>query len=587
MILNLLAIAITAGIAYFWVTRGFFSALIHMVCVIAAGAVAFAVWEPLSLLLVEKMDRGFFAFVGDAGWGLGLALPFAISLGILRAIVDGVLKANAQCDDAANYAGGGICGLVSGVISAGIFVNAVSYMRVPQKFLGHQPVTVGNAGNFQLSSNLWLPVDRLTGAIYSHLSEHTLSTGTPLARLHPDLALAAGTQRMSADGGKNRNTIKREAFSVLSWFTVGKQGGNPDQVFTDFVTPGTQQINDLDGNPVSNAYSVGFVVRFDAGAREKFGQVVVSKGQFRLIAEDAAGNRTVHFPIAVTTQTRAGDDSLGRFRYLTEGDNFASVGGASEATMAFEFAVPRGSEPIALYVKNVRHDVTTAAGKNYADAASRDLDIQTGSLLGGAKAENLITDNAVPVAAPRSGDPPGLVVSAILPRSYTLQKGVTRGISIDENNHIIRGREAFAENEVGGRLDANLRVDRFLVTPDTNIVQLTVSGEAAEIPSSVTGPIAAHISATDAPRLIDAGGNIYPAVGYIYEDRTRIEISYDPSRPLRSLQDAPALSGTRDDQTLILLFRVSVSVQLQHFAVGNVVATSYTPTIEIPGPRTR
>ncbi|MEM8735733.1 MAG: hypothetical protein AAGG44_15980, partial [Planctomycetota bacterium] len=152
------AIALTFGIAYAWVTKGFFSAFLHMVCVIMAGAVAFAFWEHSSLLILTKAPSGFFGFVGDAAWGLGLIFPFALSLIIFRVIADSVVKANVQVAEAMNYIGGGVCGLVSGVITAGVFVIAVGYMRVPAEFLGYQPVGYANQGNLVRQSSLWLPV---------------------------------------------------------------------------------------------------------------------------------------------------------------------------------------------------------------------------------------------------------------------------------------------------------------------------------------------------------------------------------------------------------------------------------------------
>ncbi|MGP1272329.1 MAG: hypothetical protein ACTS22_03270 [Phycisphaerales bacterium] len=587
MFMSLVSIAIVLGIAYLWVTRGFFSALLHMVCVISAGAIAFAVWEPASLLLLERAPDGFFSFIGDAAWGLGLALPFAISLALLRVATDSILRANIIVDDAMNYVGGGICGAVSGIITAGVFVNSVAFMRLPQSFMGYQPLAVANQGNFELQQNLWLPVDRLTGAFYNHLSEHVLSTPTPLARLHPDLATAAGAQRMSGGEGKNRNTLTPEAFDVLGWFSVGRDASaGPDALLADFINPRAQTINDLDGTARTNIWLAGFIVRFNAAAREQFGQVVASKGQYRLITENDAGDRRVEFPIAVTSQARAGEDIYGRFRFETEGEHIASVGGAAEATMAFEFPVTRGYRPIALYVKNIRHDVEGEPTQTFADALSRDIAIQSGQLAGGRRAENLVLTNAV--TATSSGDgAPGVTVSVRIPRKYSLQEGATRGLQIDDDNKIIDGDESFEPGALGARVDANLRVDQFFVTADTNIVQVTVTGEPDQIPSSLFGPASVELDPSSPPQLVDADGRVYPAVGFIYEDRGRVRIRYTPSRPMRALNEAPSLSRTRDDQEMVLLFRISKGVAVEHLTIGDIVITTYDEPIAIDAPRIR
>ncbi|MEL6498659.1 MAG: CvpA family protein [Planctomycetota bacterium] len=582
MVLSLIAIALTAGIAYAWVTRGFFSALLHMVCVIAAGAIAFGFWETASLAIIDKAPEGFFAFAKDAAWGIGLIAPFIVSLAILRFITDSLVKVNAEVEDAFNYVGGGVCGLVSGVISAGIFINAISFMRMPVALFGHQPVTFGTAGNFQATSNLIVPVDRLTATFYNHLSQNVLSTSTPLALYYPDLPAAAGAQRMSDGNGSNRNSVSTDAVVLAGAFTVGKQAGGPGEVLDDFNSPnGPQQVSGLDGNPISNPYLVGYVVNFQSGARESFGQIVFSKGQARLVSQNEAGEALTSFPIAVSSQARAGEDTFGRYRFDTEGTHIASVGGAAEAPMAIEFAIPRGHEPVALYVKNVRLDVGGVSATAYADAAARDLDIRTGNLLGGTRADDLDLGNATIAESPNTGRPAGFTLATRLPRAYRLQEGATRGIGINEDNQIVSGTQAFAPNEAKNRVTRELAVDEFFVTSDTAIVQITLTGSPSEIPSSVFGPAAVAIDNTQAPRLVDSTGRVYPAVGYVYEDRDKVEIRYSPSDPLSAMNDAPGLSGTRDDQTMIMIFRVSVGVEIEHFAIGDTVVTTYDGPVSV------
>ncbi|MEM8757270.1 MAG: hypothetical protein AAGF47_05765 [Planctomycetota bacterium] len=587
MIMNLLAIAIVLGVGYAWVTRGFFSALLNMICVIAGGAIAFAAWESVALFLIDTAPSNFLRFIGDAAWGLGLAIPFALAVALLRVATDSLIRANLAVDDAMNYVGGGVCGAVSGVITAGLIVTSIGFLRVPQSFLGYQPVAVVAQGNFETQQNLWVPVDRLTAQLYRHLSVNTLSSGTPMARYVPDLVAAAGTQRMTAGKGKNRNTISPDAFEVTGWFTVGRDSGAPEAIFSDFIDARPQTITDLAGNPVSNAYSAGFIVRFDAGAREDFGQIVASKGQFRLVVEnDTDGSTKTVFPIAVTTQASAGDDAYGRFRFTTAGDDIASVGGSADATMAFEFPVERGYSPLALYVRNVRHLVDAEPTSTFPDGASRDLAIQTNTLVGGTRAENLNTAFATTAASGTNGAP-GMSVSVRIPRQYALQDGQTRGMRTNDSKQVISGEEQFEPGFLGARVDAVLRVDQFFVTPDTNIAQVTVTGDPAQIPSSLFGTAWTEIDPAESVRIVDSSGQIYPAIGYIYEDRSIVSMRYSPSRPLRTLQDAPQLSRTRDDQQLILLFRVSRDVDLQHFAIGDIVVTTYEPAITVPAPRFR
>ncbi|MEM9165581.1 MAG: hypothetical protein AAGB48_01000 [Planctomycetota bacterium] len=583
MLMNLISLAIMLGVAYAWSARGFLSSLLHMACVIAAGAIAFGLWETVAILLIENAPDGFFSFIGDGAWGLGLTLPFVVSLIVLRVITDSLVRSNMATDDVMGYVGGGICGAVSGLITAGIFVNSVAFLRVPQRFMGYEPLNAVNQGNIEFQSNLWVPVDRLTGTLYNHLSEHTLSTSTPLARYVPDIATAAAAQRMSGGEGKNRNTLAPDAFEVIGSFEVEQDA------FADFMDPKAQTITDLDGNPVSNAKSVGYVVKFNAGANEDFGKVVASKGQIRLVTETERGERATIFPIAVTAESRAGSGVYGRFRYATPGDHIGSVGGASESTMAFEFPVARDATPIALYVKNIRHVIESAPETSFPNANARDAAIRAGQLTGGTRVADLNTAfRVVAELDNRSGNAAGFNAQIRIPRNYGLQKGATRGIQTNDDNKIVGGEETFGSNDLGTRgLPRELRVEEFAVTTDQNIVQLTVTGDPSAIPSSLFGQAAVEINLSNPPQLIDAQGQSYQAIGFIYEDQDVIRLRYDPARPLSAMTEAPSLSRTRDDQTLILLFRTSVGVAIEHFAVGQIVVTSYDPPIQIERPRIR
>lgn len=590
MFMNLLSIAIILGLGYLWVTRGFFSALLHLGCVLAAGAIAFGVWEPVSMLLLEKAPgSGLLSFIGDAAWGLGLALPFAVSLALLRFATDKLAPGNIIVNDTYDSIGGGICGAGIGLITAGMFVLSTGFLRVPTSFMGYQPVQMANQGNLQIQANLWIPVDRLTSGLYNHLSSNTLYTSTPLVHYYPDLASAAGTQRMSEGNGNNKNTIKPDGFDVAMRFTVGKSGNlSPSEVFSDFLNPGAQQITLLDGSELpAGSYIEGYLINFLAGAKEKFGQVVMGKGQIRLVARNAAGESVTLHPIAVTSQARSGSNQFGRFRF--DGEFYvASVGGATEAPMAFEFAVPAGYEATALYVRNIRHEVEgTAPDREFSDASARDIAIQTGELLVGDITANLNLAHAQAVSG--AALPEGIESGNRIAGRVVLQKGNTPGLDVNEDNLIVNGEARFNPDGVAGRgLDRNLRIDKFFVTPDTNIVQIQITGDPALIPSSYFSTAAAPDLRTDVPpRLIDANGQAYNAIGFVYTDVTKVQLRYTPGRPMMGLDEADALVRSRDDQEMFLIFRPSVRVEIKHFAIGDTVLVTFDPPLVVEPERRR
>src|SRR5690606_10858559 len=140
MFMALVAIIVVLASTYIWLTRGFFSAMINMVCVIVAGAIAMGVVEPLAYMILDKApERGFMSLIRDASWAIGLAVPFSLSLVVLRLAVDSLLPHNTKLVGGADYAGGAVCGAVAGVITAGIMVMTIGFLRVRSDFMGYQP----------------------------------------------------------------------------------------------------------------------------------------------------------------------------------------------------------------------------------------------------------------------------------------------------------------------------------------------------------------------------------------------------------------------------------------------------------------
>src|SRR4051812_4042984 len=118
MPLFIISLIVTLGLTYIWLTRGFFSALIHLVCTIIAGAIAFAAWEPVSYWILDGSPTGgFMSFTSGVAFAVGLILPFAVSLVLLRVGVDKLLPANVVLDPKLDYVGGGVCGLAIGILT--------------------------------------------------------------------------------------------------------------------------------------------------------------------------------------------------------------------------------------------------------------------------------------------------------------------------------------------------------------------------------------------------------------------------------------------------------------------------------------
>jgi hypothetical protein len=602
MPLSIISIVVMLGLAYIWLTRGFFSALLHLTCTIIAGAIAFAAWEPMSYWLLDGAPTGgFMSFVGGAAWGLGLLIPFAVSLALLRLIVDKLLPANVVLDRKLDYIGGGICGISAGAITAGLLAISLSFFRFGNDFPS-QPITYGSGGSLVRTSNLWVPVDKLTANLYGSLSERAFRTAEPLAHWHPDLAEEGATMRLSCFDGRGRNTTRTSDFVVQSRFTVGDGGKAPlKELLQDRWNPGSgQKVVDLDGKPFPETSHIeGFVVNFKAGAKEKDGKVAVGGAQVRLVLENNDEERMTVLPVAVSSQAEADKPTPARWRYDAADTYIASIGGAADSLFAFEFVCPPGYHPVALYVKGVRHDVEDNKTRNpkqkFNSSADRDNAIATGFGLiaaatgksGGTNLASGAVDDSESVKLtrqqpPNSGGgqlppPEGMRISEMLP--FVIQKGLHGDLELDEENNkniIKTGSCTLTLDTLQNRgLEKPIQIQRLQTDSSTIIVQVDVSQNSR---MSILGK-STNSDENPPPALFDTNGTKYEPVGYIYQDETKIVVSFKPGEPITTMSQLPTLSRSRPAQKLTLIFRCSKNVNLKYFGLGNKAMATFDPPI--------
>jgi len=581
MILNLIVIAIVLGVGATWGLRGkgrgMFSAMIACICVIVSGAIAFAVWEPLVYgVLLAKMP--------DLAWGLGLLLPFCIALGITRAIAEASVPKNLDLNDATNFIGGTVFGLIMGVIVAGIVVTSLSFMRFPPSLLGYRSIK-DDRGNLTYATALWIPADKITIGVYEYLSSGALSSATPLRTRSPKLYEQAAMSRMvytaKGDGGKAslaKTTIRGEDFTLKGRFRVTGSVNDLVGFVDDLGNPGEQTVKYPDGSgPKGESRVEGFFIEFKASGAEKTGQIVVSPGQLRLIAERKDGSVIAVHPFSVYAQPAAGG-SLTRFRVASDDLHFPSVGGGSSAVFGFEFLVPADATPTDLFIKNYRvelnpkEDVKTS----YAGFKARDQALRDGKLVaamgvspGGARLDTKTVDTSGSQTV-SSDDVSELIrVDETLPNRWIINKGSGVGglVIRDSDNKIIDGQFQFTIEQLSNlAIDRKLKVDGFAATDDTGIVRVELArgqkqsllGRSVETAESILQPL-----------LADANGNLYEPIGYVYSDGRTVDIRFKPGEPLRALSQIPALSTAKQNQTLYLIFRPTKGARITRFLLGS------------------
>lgn len=590
MIMNIIIIVFVLSITYAWMIRGMFSSMIHLLCVIAAGAIAFAVWEPLALILVNMSpERGFLSFLESVAFGVSLVVPFVVSLVILRILTDKIVSGNISNSKFIDYAGGGLCGVGTGVICAGITVLGIGSMRVSTDFMGYQPLWYSTdraigSGALVKNDRLWIPVDTIVAKMYTQLSMGSMSTNQPLGKWYPELEIAGFSARVSPGDGKGRNAINPDDFKVQSRYTVGDPMGSESiaDLLKDSRDSQSQKYIDINSNPVSKGHLVGYVINFEPGAKErgeKGGQLVVSNGQYRLLIEDNDGNTMSVFPVAVISES-SNADQFGRWRFDANDVFITSVGGKSRPLMAFEYVVPTGYTPIALYVKNIRVNPKMLPDPiEYASPSARDRVVQTGSILKGESKNRLLDKSSMVTYDPQ--DETRLIRKSFKVGQMMSSQIAKRGMTLNDKNGIVDGQGSWnVKTDVGRKnapMDKKLRVSAYALSKGQAMIRIDVSADTAFGLFSD----ASRDALTDQPlMLIDDKGNEYEAIGYEYTDSKVFEARYTRGSTLTGIQDMPSMSRSRSDQKLVLLFVVTKQIKITHLAIGDIAITRFDPPID-------
>lgn len=603
MILNIAVILVALAVAYWGVANGFFSALMHLACTIAAGAIALAFWEPVAMLIMEQTQA---EWINDMVWGASLGLTFAVSLAALLGLTIVALRANMKLNAVANGIGGAVAGAGSGTIVAGMLLLTIGNIRGTSALFGHERTVYDNAGSIVRGSNLWFPADDLTTAFYSLVSRGTLSTDTPLARYYPHLAEAGSLLRKSFDEEKPlRHTLRKGDVELLGRYTVGASEAIAFDALMGQAGTTAKPVLDLNGEPLKSQnggqfYLEGFVLKFNAGSREKFGQVVWWNGAATLVVESYDGLETrAIMPIAMISNADGESSQMGRWTFDSKGVFIASPGASADPLAAFEFPVPRTAagqawRAVALYVRGIRFDLLdysteppsepVKVGRAFASVTDRNSAIASSAIMSvggvGAAANatgggTLNTSKAQRIRV--EGTSETVMISNRLPMAVMLRAGSLGGLEVDDKNKIRDGEAKFKPEQMLQRgTDRSLVVDSFLSLSDVGIIQVDVSPRTV---LDMTGPDARD--ATGAPVLVDANGSRYQCVGFVYKDNSIVHVRFTPGRPINSMNDLPSVSSSRADQKITLVFRVSMNVDIKHYAIGDTALAEFAPVLKL------
>ncbi len=564
MITNLLVILFLALMAYVWATfQGFFTAFIHLIIVIASGAMALALWEPLTVgYLLEPF--------GGYAWGLGLLGPFLFFTVALRAIFSQVVTRSVTFFNMLDTIGGAVCGLLAGVLVAGVTIIGIGFLPLPAAFGGIQPYRVNEQGQVvEAEAGLWVPVDRYATAFFNRLSAGALRSAAPLRTHQPDLAQQAALFRLRLRPD-NRLIVAADDVHIRDGEVYSRPLPirNLDPRIVSALGP---DIADHDAMLLAvNTRWLRQDRMLDADRKLR-----VLPSQVRLISWDRRGrfgHARMHAPLAATQAEAVVEGSTQKTYTLVPFNTAAAsiVGGQGDADVTFLFIVPADRRPAAILLRNLRltlgepqplpdeklaqvfgelpptpEEIAAAEAQKTA-TARQDADEPTlPGQPGQAAAEDALvaTTDRLPLPVPAS-------------RANRLE--LVGGRIASGQQFIARAPEA---------LDADDQWVESLAAPQgTKLVRVRVSYDGAE---SLLGR-AREAAMLFSPLVIvpDAGEHIVP-IAYVWlrangDQQIRIE----PLRTLRAAQDLP-LRDVGDDDALYLYYPVPPGVRITSVRLGN------------------
>ena len=553
LLLNLLVLVYIIFMVYWWSMQGLFSASIHLILTIMAGVIAFSFWEPISSLFLGMMP--------ESAWGIGLMLPFGLSLLLMRFGMDKLVPGNLNFPPIADNIVGGLCGFLSGTITTGILVMGMQMMGF-SSFFGYQPYALNENGqvvaykdNRGDSKSLWLKVDHSTAGFFNLLSNNAFApilTKNTMGVYRKDMVKAIS---LSTDtriqGAHSRRSIREDNIRILG---------------TDEDTFGLASVDQL---PVPlqphlqaerRTVVIGTQIMLP-GAGDDDGIVRIKPNQVRL---NHSTEEDQYRTSAVEESYPVGYIQSGEFISFQQPQEYVrSEVSATDLTVHWVFQIPMTHEPNFIVVKRARLNLH-AVRRN----TVRDPD-RVAKLI---RAMNRVA--TIPAGNVSMKDRDAYIrKSAMLPfplNKNTLPSDVEtitiQGVGRIKNKHyLLRGASVIKAPTTKTRLDDKLRISSVYTQPSAAMLQVTV-GPMGAGKKNLYHRINEHNDVNEAPRLIDVNGDEFWAMGYVVT-KAKYKVSIDPKKPIRTMADMN-LGQLSPGENLILFFQLPTNKVLAYLKHG-------------------
>ena len=552
MMMSLLAIAAVLLIAYWWANTGAFSALIHLLCVITAGAVAFAIWEPVSYRLLETQVEGH-------AKGLVLIGTFVVLTALLRLFTDKFIPMNLNFPRSADLVVGGAFGLASGVLSVGITIISMGYFQ--------STITIGDYTGWSRRPDVpaaptigsdnapMLHIASAAASFYGYLSWGSyapwLGGGTFATHAPELLQQSASLNRDSFVDGQCRITIQPGAISEISLLDV------PPVPLSGAV-----------GTAPAAAWAVGFTVAqdgYDGGGQ----QFVLTAAQARVIG-NGKNAVSVH-PVAWTQKTPSAP--IGYFFFSSPSNVVTSINneGDCKCLLLFPKSAFGTQAPKYFEIKGVRYALP---------APKAGADVLAAGVSGvGARDARIEDPDATDVSALCDFPDPYYAIGGTVISSN--EKG---NLVADGSNFIVSGEQKFPRNG-SSNVSPELRIRGFQVAPGQRILRMNASATSEGVrifPDLNEWVRTAGAEAQDARVcVIDDKGAKFYAVGLVEDDGDTVFVRSMAGKPLR-IKDIP-IQPLGSGKKLFLHFRVPSGANIRGLMLvtpsGNRVVNDMSLTV--------
>ncbi|MEM9882497.1 MAG: hypothetical protein AAF800_06250 [Planctomycetota bacterium] len=555
MILNLIIVAFVFGMAVMWATYGLFSALLHLLVVVVAGALAFAFWE----LWVYALLMG---VMPTYAWGVGLVLPFAVLLIGLRLAVDRLVRGNVKFPRLADQVVGGAVGAASGTLTAGVAVIGIGFLPLPPAIGGVQPYEVFSNGSVapKEGGGLWLKADSLAAGFFGRLSTGAFSSATPLAYYLPEPDKQAVVHRLAKFYDPNQSLVAdpqtvRVADEGQLVFAEDRLPGVGGEV-NDYLTA---QRNRVAGGPI-----VAVQTRWEnaEGTATYDGDKIlrVPPTQVRLLV--GRGNRPWETlpPVGFSHAEPSGEPAF----YPTNDNRiFASSAGFPRIDITWFFAVPRDAQTQFLMVRNTRlplPEAQTPEAIEFARIVGPLADPDAAGAAAPARPannrENAVDTVPVGYATHRVV---ALAETSDLPRRIS-KNGITgiTGSGGDEDEAIVSGNAT--SNDTTGKRGNSYH--QMAVSPSLRPVRLELARHTPDNTGTPQGN-------RQEIYLTDTAGRRYQPFAYslqMADGRQRVRA--DSGSSLTHNTDLP-LNDLRDGDRLYVYWAVPPGITLDQYHIGN------------------